>query len=78
MIFVMFIFIFAASASAAEPEAEDDPELTEQNLVEAAREVRAAGFETVNIGGPEVVPFALKLFNDDKDAIIATAKQANP
>jgi tripartite-type tricarboxylate transporter receptor subunit TctC len=48
------------------------------NDPDCVKELRAAGFETVNIGGPEVVSFALKLFNDSKDAIVATAKQANP
>jgi tripartite-type tricarboxylate transporter receptor subunit TctC len=42
------------------------------------KELQAAGFETVNIGGPEAISFALKLLNENKDAIIATVKQANP
>ncbi|GHU08249.1 hypothetical protein FACS1894158_17380 [Betaproteobacteria bacterium] len=48
------------------------------NDPDCIKELQAAGFETVNIGGPEAVSFALKLFEDSKEVIISTAKQAKP
>ncbi|MDR3165101.1 MAG: type II secretion system protein GspD, partial [Synergistaceae bacterium] len=57
MIFIMFFFIFAASAVAAEPEDEDIPQLTEQDLVEAAREMREAGEFQLNVKDLDIIQF---------------------
>jgi general secretion pathway protein D len=60
MIFVLFLFIFAAPGAAAQPEVSDDedaPEFTEQSLVEAAREMRAAGEFQLNVKDLDIIQF---------------------
>jgi general secretion pathway protein D len=60
MVFFVFCFIFASGAAAAAPEEyedEDSPELTEQNLVDAAREMRAAGEFQLNVKDLDIIQF---------------------
>jgi general secretion pathway protein D len=57
MIFVVFLFIFAAIAAAAELEDEDTPELAEQSLVDAAREMRESGEFQLNVKDLDMIQF---------------------
>jgi general secretion pathway protein D len=60
MIFVMLFFIFTEPAASAELDDEDIsdiPELAEQNLVEAAREMRAAGEFQLNVKELDIIQF---------------------
>ena len=54
---LVFFFIFAAPAAAAEIKGGDTPELTEQYLVDAAREMRAAGEFQLNVKDLDMIQF---------------------